>query len=174
MYRFILIFAAAISICGCSAVNLVLPVNADDVAACLQQGTHYVTTTRQCAPVRQPPPPTPEEQAAQAEFNQRVQARAARCTTGTKEACLMYAQQEEIRTRAFCLGEYGSAAYNILGYKSIGWPMEMTTEQIAKSYPNFSGDLLVDLVRVGYTKQWQSPADFQKEARQRCLTGNPF
>jgi hypothetical protein len=34
---------------------MVLPVNADDVAACLQQGTYYDKITRQCAPVRQHP-----------------------------------------------------------------------------------------------------------------------
>jgi hypothetical protein len=174
MYRVLLIFAAMTLLGGCSTVNMVLPVNADDVATCLQQGTYYDKITRQCAPIRQPPPPTPEQQAAQAEFNKRVEARAARCTTGSRQNCLMYAQQEEIRTKAFCLGDYGSAAYNILGYKAIEWPIEMTTEQVAKSYPSISGDLLAGLVRAGYTGRWQAPVDFQREARQRCLDGNPF
>ena len=62
------------------------------------------------------------------------------------------------------MGEYGSAAYNILSYKSVGWPMEMTTEQIAKSYPSFSGDLLVDLVRVGYTELMAVARRFPKRS----------
>lgn len=174
MFRPILMVAAALSLGGCGAANNILPVNADDVSACLQQGTYYDRTTRQCAPVRQPPPPTPEQRSAQADFERRVQARAAKCTTGSKEMCRVYAQQEEIRTQDFCFRSYGSAAHNILGYKAIGWPMEMTAEKLATGDPGFPSDLLDRLVRAGYSERWQTPEDFQREARQRCLDGRPF
>lgn len=174
MIRCAFILAIAILLGGCSAANMVLPVSSEDIKTCLDQGTYYDRATRQCASVQQPSPPSPEQQARQAEFEKRVQARAARCTTGNREMCRVYAQQEEVRTQVFCTGDYGSAAHNILGYKAIGWPMEMTGNHVAKSYPTFTADLLIRLVRAGYSEKWRSPEDFQKEAQLRCLNGNPF
>jgi hypothetical protein len=86
----------------------------------------------------------------------------------------MYAQEQELRIQAFCQSSYGPAAYNILGYKAIGWPAEMTAEYITKGYPSLSPDLLIPLVRAGYSGKWKSAQDFDNEAQQRCLNGNPF
>jgi TPR repeat protein len=108
-------------------------------------------------------------QAEKDQFDARVRARAAKCTTGNKEMCIMYAQQKEIELRAFCQSKYAPAAYNIWGYKAIGWPAEMTAEHISLPV-----DLLIPLVRAGYSGNWKSAQDFNNEAQRRCLNGDFF
>jgi hypothetical protein len=157
--------------------------------ACAGQGKQFDAQTNSCGVQTSAwsgiSPPSPEQQArVQAEQNQyeaRVRTRAANCATGIAQNCLMYAQQQELRTQAFCQSSYGPAAHNILGYKSIGWPAEMTAEYITKYYPSLPLDLVVPLVREGYSGKWKvsgingkTADDFDKEAQRRCLNGNPF
>ena len=136
-------------------------------------------TVAQCEQIKTSPPtsawigatpPQPEQQTkVQAEFQAGVNARAAKCTTGDKQMCLRYAEQKEVELRAFCEGQYISAAIQISEYKSMGWPAEMTAEHIS-----MSADLLIPLVRAGYSGKWKSGQDFNDEARRRCLNGDLF
>jgi len=178
MSRFLLIYVGAfvLLLCSCSTINALMPLPDSEVAGCLSQGTYLDWNTRQCAQISTPAPPilSPQQQAEQQQFEARVQARAAKCTTGTSQNCLIYAQQEELRIQTFCQTSYGPAAHNILGYKVIGWPAEMTAQYIAKGYPSLSYDLLIPLIKAGYTRNWESAQDFDNEAQQKCLSGNPF
>jgi TPR repeat protein len=115
-------------------------------------------------------------QTANDQFNARVQARAAKCTTGSKELCLQYAMQKEqelqIQLQTLC-GDYGPAAANIIADRGAGMPAEMTAEQTAKAYPRLPSDLLIGLVRAAYLQEWKS-SDFNQEAWRRCFNRDFF
>jgi hypothetical protein len=169
--KFPFLIAITASLGGCGFVNAVMPLPDSEVAACLSQGMYLDRNTRQCAAMPMPvdPPLSPEQQAKQQEFNARIRARAAQCTTGTQQLCLAQAQIEESRIRAFCETEYGPAASNIWGYRAIGWPAEMTADHV-----HMAPDLAIPLIKAGYSGNWKSAAEFNQEAQRRCLDGHPF
>lgn len=153
---------------GCALI----PLPPSGVKACLDQGTYMDIYTRQCASKPEPPPAralTAEEQAEKDRFNARVAAREARCTTGSLAMCHAYAMQTESKIYDFCARVYFSDAYAVLGYRRIGWPMEMTAEHM-----HLSPDLAIPLARAGYSGRWETSGEFAKEAKERCLDGNPF
>jgi hypothetical protein len=165
--KFPFLIAITASLGGCGFVNAVMPLPDSEVAACLSQGTYLDRNTRQCAPIPVivDPPPSPEQQ----KFLARVHARAAKCTTGTPQACLAQAQIEEDRIRVFCETKYGIGAVVVWNTKGLGWPVEMTAEQVSSL-----GALAIPLTEAAYSGKWLTAADFQREAVRRCYDGNPF
>jgi hypothetical protein len=153
-----------------SAVSMT-PVPESKMASCVSQGKYIDTLTHECTATRTAPPPvlSAQQQARQDRFEAEVQPTAAKCTTGTKENCLLYARLQELRTQASCDGSYGPGVYNIWGYKRIGWPAEMTAEHIG-----LPPELIAPLLRAGYTKDWVSASEFSQEAQRRCLNGDLF
>jgi hypothetical protein len=62
--------AAAVSLCGCSVVNAVLPLPDSELPPCLSQGKYMDRNTRQCTAMPAPPAPT----AVQVEASRNAQA----------------------------------------------------------------------------------------------------
>jgi len=116
-----------------------------------------------------PIPVNPKPSSKQQEFDARVRARAAQCTTGTQELCLAQAQNEEGRIRIFCETQYGNDAVIVWNTKRLGWPAQMAAEQV----PSL-GPLALPLTEAAYSGKWISAADFQQEAIRRCYDGHPF
>jgi hypothetical protein len=113
------------------------------------------------------------QRAAQArteqEFNEA--AKKYHCTTGDKQMCIEYAKRKETELRIFCISNYAIAALQIWDFKSSGWPAEMTAENGNIRVP---AELLIPLVRAGYSGSWKSKGDFHDEAQRRCLSRDFF
>jgi hypothetical protein len=106
---------------------------------------------------------------AKHDFNEA--AKAAHCTTGNKQMCIEYAKRKETELQIFCSSRYAIAALQIWNFKSSGWPAEMTAENGNIPVP---AELLIPLVRAGYSGNWKSEGDFHDEAQRRCLNRDFF
>jgi len=84
--------------------------------------------------------------------------------------CGVRAQDQMQRLQQSCYRS-GDIAALVFSYKSSGWPAQMAAEELAKRAPI---DVVVVLVREGYSKKWDSWQDFYFEAQRRCLNGDLF
>lgn len=175
----VFIFVLALTLGGCAMYKNIgegalssygVRTASDDlIAECLRRGTYADLQSQRCAPIPAPPAPSAEQVARQAEFDRRVDARAAKMTTGTLQMRRIQAAQDEIALEDFCTRLYSQAAFTIVSYRDSGFPKETTFNQMANS--GVPVDLLIPLINAAYADHGQSATAFAQAANQRCMNG---